>query len=88
MGTSGSNPCPAAHREKQSHRLSYMRLVEGLLGAAASLETSEDLNGRERTGGDPHKDEVGGYENHFCRLDGPELLNDFVEQREWRKHVH
>ena len=43
--------------------------------------------------GDPHKDEVGvekhdcfshqgGYENYFCRLGGPELLNDFVEQTE------
>ena len=90
-----------------------MRLVEGLLGAAASLVTSiekpaalechmrasmhadgtsfhprhksdpagtEDLDSRERTGGGPHKGEVG--------LGGPELLNDFVDQREWRKHVH
>ena len=61
---------------------------------------TEDLDGRESTAhrGDPHKDEVGvenhdcfghqgGYENNFCRLGGPELLNDF-KQPEWRKHVH
>ena len=92
MGSTGSNPCPAAHRAKRSHRSSYMRLVEGLLGAAASLETSsekpaalycrmrasmradgttfrlrhtsgpvgtEDLDGRKRLEGVPHKDEVG-----------------------------
>ena len=57
---------------------------------------TEDLDGRERQEGVPHKDEVGvettirppgGYENYLCHLGGPELLNDFAEQREWRKHV-
>ena len=42
VGLSGSNPCPAAKRAKQSHRSSYMRFVEGLLGAMASLETSSE----------------------------------------------
>ena len=53
---------------------------------------TEDLDGRESTRGDPHKDESrcgkprlfrppGGYKNYFCRLGGPQLLNDFDEQR-------
>ena len=53
---------------------------------------TEDPDGRERPGGVPHKDEVvvetTTDENYLCRLGGTELLNDFVGQREWKKHVH
>ena len=57
---------------------------------------TEDLDFRERPGGftqrrsrcGNHETPPGGFENYFCCLGGPELLNDFVEQREWRKHVH
>ena len=40
MGPSGSNPLPVAQLAKRSHRSSYILFVDGLLGAAASLETS------------------------------------------------
>ena len=59
---------------------------------------TEDLDGRESTQGWSTQRRSrcgkprlfrppGGYENNFCRLGGPELLNDF-KQTEWRKHVH
>ena len=67
-------------------------------GTTSDPAATEDLDGRERPGGGQHKDEVGvetttdsatkAYENYLCPLGGPELLKDFVEQREWRKHVH
>ena len=42
MGPSGSISCSAAQPVKRSHLSSYMPLVEDLLDAAASLDTSSE----------------------------------------------
>ena len=60
---------------------------------------TKGLCGTERiVAGDPHSivagvettvvTSTGGDEYHLARLGGSELLNDFVEQEKWWKHVH
>ena len=63
-------------------------------GLRYSPVVTKGLCGTERiVAGDPHSiiagdGHQGANEYHLARLGGPELLNDFVEQEKWWKHVH